>query len=350
MKLFEKIKVNAGKTREREIRFLNIPIVQYGKKEENGVQEKYLEILPRSLRNKLFNKLINHLNKLDIDFDDIYISRMNIGETVLLAGLIKNWFKLNNSRKPIIILTQEYHKDIFDLYCPNVNYIYYPISKSILDNLLHKINFKFKNHHFYYFITIIIGMLGKKGIHFSKFIKDILKIDSYEFPNQISSDGNIPQKFLDTGININKFVILSPEAISLNSPDMAFWTKLAKEFNNLGYSVFCNITKEESYIPGTYTTQLSLKELYSVAKYSKAIIGLRSGLMDFLASIENLKIIALYASLDYWEIPAEKVLKTYTLKELPFKHSTKIVEYSLEDFSTTILINKIIKNLSEGES
>lgn len=40
--IFEKIRIDYGKTREREIRFLGIPIIQYGRKEEKRNVEKYL--------------------------------------------------------------------------------------------------------------------------------------------------------------------------------------------------------------------------------------------------------------------------------------------------------------------
>lgn len=342
MYIFKKAKLN----KQIELFFFNYLLLRYGEKLANGEQEKYLDIFPsKTLRDTLFEEIINYLSGQNIDFDDIYIVRMNIGETVLLAGLIKDWIRINCSKKPILVVTQKCHKDIFDLYYPNIRYIYYPIEKMVLDNLLQSITYSYKNTRIFYYMPIKYGMLSKDGKHFSDYIKEVLNISEYNYEKNANLSIKLPNSLTSKNIDFNKLIIISPESNSCNPIKKVFWHKLITKLLRLNYPIFCNCLNNANYFPNTYNYKLSLLEIYALAQKSKAIIGMRSGLLDYLAPICNLNIYALYSKLNYWNIDSENVLKAYTLSKLPFKHSKNISEYNIENYSIDELIEDIINGL-----
>lgn len=343
-KIFKKLKVR----KQRELCFLNFSFLQYGELILPEKEEKYLNILPsQTLRERFFSDIANYLKEQNIEYDDIYIARLNIGETVLLAGLIKEWYKKNNSNKPILILTQKYHEDIFKLYCPDIRYIYYPIEKIVLDKLLSNINYKYGNGHIYYYVPIKYGILSKNGKRFSEYLKELLKIDKYNYSENLCVNAKLPFLLENQNINLDKFVIISPESNSCNPIKKIFWYKLITKLKRLDYSIFCNCINKENYYHNTIQCNLTLSEIYALAQKSKAVIGMRSGLFDYIASIKDLNIFALYNKLEYWNIDTENVMNAYTIKQLPFKHSSNINEYSIENCSIDELIDKIIKNLED---
>lgn len=342
MKLFEKIKVKE----EMELQILGIPILQYGKRNIPEGTEKYIKVFPKkNMKKKLFEEIIHYLKRQNIEFDDIYISRMNIGETVLLAGLINNWYKKNGSKNPILVLTQKYHEDVIKLYCPNVRYIYFPIQKVVLDKLLDEISYEYKNTHIYYFMPIVFGLLAKDGSLFSNFIRETLGIDKYDYNIQSHFSNELSDNLLVRNVDLSRLIIVAPESASCTPIKKIFWNKLITKLQQLGYNVFCNSLKEENRYQNTLHANLSLTELYVLAQKSKAIIGMRSGLLDYLASIKDLNIFALYSNFPYWDICAENVLKSYTLTKLPFEHTQNINEYNIENYSIDELIENIVKNL-----
>ena len=342
MKIFEKIKIH----KQRELYFFNRPLLSYGECFLDGKREKYIDIFPsKSFKEKLFDKIINYLKEQNIEYDDIYIVRFNIGETVLLSGLIKGWYKKNDSKNPILILTQKYHEDIIKIYCPNIRYIYYPIEKIILDKLLQDINYSYGKTNIYYYMPIKYVVLSKDGKHFSKYIQEVLNIDCYNYSNSLDTNVKNLNNFIKENINLNKLIIVSPESTSCSPIKKIFWNKLIKRLQQLNYCIFCNCINKEHYYPNTYSYKLSLFELYALAQKSKAIIGMRSGLLDYLASIKNLNIFALYSRLEYWNINVNDVLSAYTLTELPFDHAKNINEYNIENYSIDELIDNIVKKL-----
>ena len=95
--IFKKIKIH----KQRELYFFNRPLLSYGECFLDGKREKYIDIFPsKSFKEKLFDKIINYLKEQNIKYDDIYIARLNIGETVLLSGLIKGWYKKMTLKNP----------------------------------------------------------------------------------------------------------------------------------------------------------------------------------------------------------------------------------------------------------
>ena len=349
MKLIENLKINQNKSKKQELLFFTIPIIRHVKNVDNESKEEYVEIFPRkSLRTEFFNRILNFLRDNNVDFDDLYIARMNIGETVLLAGLIKEWIKLNKSQKPIVILTQNYHKTIFDMFCPDIKNIYYPIGKAEMDVLLHQTTYLCKKHKINYFYPIKYGLFAKKNIHFSDFLKKLLKVKEYQYNIQKTQNPDLPEKFLSTGINIDKFVIISPEATSCKVIDNNFWTSIIKQINLMGYSVFVNVKEPKQKIEGAFYLHLSLFELYSISKYAKAIIGTRSGLFDFLAIIDDLPMHVIYSDITYWGIKSQNVLNSYSLKKLPYIKNKYVYEYDVNQFDINDFVTNIKKTLVEN--
>ena len=118
MKLFEKVKIDYKNNHEREIRFLNFPIIQYGKIEENDIQETYLEILPFLNSSKKLEQFWQSiLNQIDHKHDQIFIMRVPaLGEAYLFNFLIDELINKYKAKNPCIVFYSKKQSDVFNAF------------------------------------------------------------------------------------------------------------------------------------------------------------------------------------------------------------------------------------------
>jgi hypothetical protein len=345
MKLFEKIKIGE----QREIRILGIPILQYGKFskdfKDDAIYEGYISLLPsRSLKQKLLSKI---LHQIDGDYGDIYIVRANSGETYFLTSFIKVWQKNNNAKNPIVILTRQYHKDIFEMFASDIRFIFIPISNresSILDSFM-----IYKKHRVYVYMTAKFFDYSDKSYKISKLhntncILNELKIKKkmLSLPKPVCNE-DISWKIKGMELNIDKFIFIAPEASCCRLMPASFWYLLSKEFLKRGFDIFVNAVNPENKILGTKSCALTFKEGYKLASLSKGIVALRSGFCEFLSSTNAPKHI-IYTNYPYRGVDVKTMMKSFTLKALSFfVNEDEIYEYDGENTAQDILLKNILK-------
>lgn len=80
-------------------------------------------------------------------------------------------------------------------------------------------------------------------------------------------------------------VVILPYANSIKELETEFWVRLADRLKERNIRVLTNVSENEreKAIEGTEPYQCSLKEIFVYAKEAYAVIGMRSGLMDWLA-------------------------------------------------------------------
>lgn len=289
------------------------------------------------------------------EFDTAYILHANSGEVYcFLAYLAKACFKKDNTEKPLFVATKGYHEDMIKLFFPKANLVYYNMYlKEPRLNLLgdfgiingHQFRQIFSPRHF----NLVNSNLG--SIHYFDAMLQTLGIDRQEIskPNV-----KLPKKYLSNvikiaeniNLNLDKFVILAPEALTTEKLPNSFWNNLIKELYKNDYDIFLNVVEATDLKCKKYN--LSYNELFALATLSKGVISLKSGLSEFLIPSETKNIIL--AKKFHWSpiLTTQQCLDAYSTMKLPFVDPKKVFELNIDLYgSENVLINHIIETLKE---
>lgn len=346
MKLFEKIKFN----KEHEIRFLGIPIIQYGRTKENK-DKKYFKIFNRSLR----RTFIQEIKSMNVDFDDLYIIRQRTGETFIFAQAIKKIIELNDSKKPLVVGIREFQEEIFRLVEKDINYLYVPSEYNLIGKFFPKTKNKVGKHNVYNCMRLDFYkdfyQDTKKG-NGTNYIEHILEefnldknlIDEFKSPcYEAETRESALQKAKNMNLNLDKFVFILPQAYSMKPLSNNFWNTLHCRLNDLGYDVFYNLSPETKFYGGLkQSSEMSIEESLYIASISKNIIGLRSGFIEPLV-FSDVPMNIIYTETVVPIINNEEFKKYFTLES--YRRKAKINEYVLNNEEK--LLNSILANIKE---
>lgn len=348
VKIFSKVKLG----HIREILLLGYPVVQYSK----DAAHKYIDIFPHdtileNIRGKIRSILMNE------EYDDIYIVWNNTGESWQFFRIAKNYFEKNKSKKPIILVCKSYLREMPKMLLPGI-----PVKSLSLASLDERMCIEYHlskiDHHRVFkvlptshFYELEKKLQSGREVHFLDAILETLSLSrkkiSYQEP-EISPEveATILDKARSMNLNIDKFIFLSPEAKSNKTPSNSFWERIKDELNTLGYDTYFNIVG----CSNTISTQnkkcmrLSMEEGLALAKHANAIIGIRSGFMEVIASAKK-NMYCIYTPFMERATPAmsaDKVLKGFTLKKCP--DQTVIYEYNAENVNEDDLALLIVND------
>lgn len=287
------------------------------------------------------------------DFDNIYILHANSGEAYcFLAYLAKACLKKDNSKKPLFVATKGYHEDIIELLFPKAHNVFYnmylkePRLGLIGDCIEYKgrkIRQLFSQRHF----NLVNSNLGQ--IHYFDAMLQTLGLDRKEVSKPVpkvakSLVNQVTKKVENLGLNLDKFVILAPEALTTGLMPNSFWHSLVKELYNQGYDVFLNVTQATDL--KCKRCDLSYKEIFALSTLSKGVISLKSGLSEFLLPSGAKNIVL--AKKFHWSptLTAEQCLNAYSIMKLPFVDPENVFELNTEKYeSDSSLIKHVIELL-----
>ncbi len=264
---------------------------------------------------------------------NIYILQTHAGEVAMFARLVNEILK--KEPEITIVASKPYHLDILKLFISNdVHIVYFNYLEKGLTHLQNDF-YQLKTYH----ISVITSVdfwkpfwPDSSKIFFDELLK-LLKLDRKHIsfnPTQKSFDEeNLLNKISKINLNLEKFIILTPEAASFIPLSEAFWMEICQLFYDNGYDIFLNTTNSSYTLPHTKKCILSFEEIYQLAKKSKGIIGLRSGLFDVVADIRNVPMYILYRTHIDNAIGnvGKNVLGRYSLKTFPYCNSDLIKEY-----------------------
>lgn len=308
---------------------------------------------------KEFKKL--YFKYFSNEYDDIYILRANSGEIYLtLTYLIDSLIKKNGSKKPLLVATQKYHIDMIKMICPDLPYVYIKkLNLKVVGDtfVIDKFRFflLFDSVHFRKVeLDIKENELGKH--HYFKSILD--RLDFTEKDLQMrrmnvlhSAEQSMLEKVEKTGLNLNKFVFLAPEAQSCKLYDEDFWVVLVNKLQEIGYDVFVNLVEKDIKLKNAIdfkTCDLSFAEAFALAKKAKRIVSLRSGFTEFLLQTD-VQIDVLYTKFRHRHVfndmDSYHVLHGFGLIQLPFVDVSKIREFNMFEMSQMECLSKIIGDL-----
>lgn len=299
----------------------------------------------------------------DKQYDDIYILNANSGEIYLtLTYLIDALIKRNGSKKPLLVATKKYHIDIIKMLCPDIPYVYIKkLRLKITTESFNIDNFRFfllyDSQHFKQVeIDIKQNELGKH--HYFKSILDRLDMSESDVKMRKmnvlpSAEKSMLKKVEKTGLNLDKFVFLAPEAQSCKLYDEDFWVVLVNKLQEMGYDVFVNLVKKDIKLKNAIdfkTCDLSFAEAFALAKKAKRIVSLRSGFTEFLLQTD-VPIDVLYTKFRHRHIfndmSSYHVLHGFGLIQLPFVDVSKIQEFNMFEMAPAECLERIMENLNK---
>lgn len=177
------------------------------------------------------------------------------------------------------------------------------------------------------------------------FFFDLSALNNINIQYPVFQTGDLAKE-LSYNIVRNKTVILSPYEYSatakgLATPNIEFWEVLTKRLKEKGFCVVTNCKGDdnEPAIKGTRAIFPQISCIHNVVIYAGNIIGMRSGLFDFLAGTAAKKII-LYPSEEYlkqWSV--FKIWEDAEVREI------NCLNYISEN-RLSVLINEIVDYVS----
>jgi hypothetical protein len=344
MKLFEKIKLN----KEREVRFLGLPICQYGEKTDKNGKEKYLEIFPKSLECKTLDKILSFVPK-GTKHDHIWIVRtIGLGEAQLLNFMMTELTKKWNMKNPCFMSSRKIYKEMFGMYS-DVPFYHLNLPYNDFAPFLKHRNIKYKNIWFHiHHCTIDESMkwlnAHRNGdcSHATISYKELAGIKEFTpiFPH--FSEGLKQATLSKIGnLNLDKFVFLVPEANGALALSDKFWKELTQKLTQKGYDIFVNTANGVAAYGNS--ARLNIAEATYLASQAKAIIGLRCGFIECLAALKDRNTLyTLYTP--FRAMSSNAFFETYTLKQYPFVNKN-IVEWTVTPDNENEILSKIAKDL-----
>lgn len=304
----------------------------------------YFLFIPIWIKN-ITKEFLNNFLNLVIDkyptYDDYYIFLSRSGEFFLLMHHFAQWLKINNSSNFILIFTAKYHLNICKIFFPNIPTGYIKsVNVPLVSRGVPSIHFNYKNKQIYvptnekYFVDVE-NKIRDNNAHYYECLKEHIGL-SNDVQHYIINE-KIKEKVIKIVKYIlnNNFIFISPESVSNEPMEKDFWENLTLELKNLGYEVFCNAMNFKNLAGDSVSTFLTYEESIELAKYAKAIIGMRSGFLECLSQ-NNVPLFVLYTDFPkrsgFKRLKSDKVLSGYSITKLPNVNTELIFEYDVNTY------------------
>ena len=295
----------------------------------------------------------NYISEIEFDFDDVYILSANSGEiNAFVAYLAETVFKKNGSKNPLIVATKNYHKDIVEMYLPNYNSVYYDCYLFTFGLRDLGASWEYNDHNIYIMYSANhfskVNCFGLKNYYYNAIVDYVgLSYTDSQVPNWTIKQeikDSVLKKIEHLNLDIDNFVILTPEAATFSELKPEFWNEFSLRLKDIGLSTFFNISKfSNDYTKDGEFPILSYQEIFYLATLSKAIVSLRSGLTEFLIPT-NTPLITLFSCC--WNNPVEETRPIYSVMDLPHVTEDKVSELYTQNYSNTeLLIEEIIEKI-----
>jgi hypothetical protein len=288
---------------------------------------KRIDLKSFIIKNKIFKKI--NL------YDTAFILNANSGETYLFLKYALDPLLLRSkNKKALLIATKKYHIDLISMICPEIPYIY---SSNFYNNIaedVFEINgttfikiFSYK--HFY---SVEQDIKVDPNAHYYYSILKTLNIKEKEVANRKilelqEARLNMLTKISDLGLNLNKFVFISPEANSCEALDEEFWIDKINSLKKQEFDIFVNLINKSNIYEklGCKTCYLTYPEAFSLAKMAKKIYSLRSGFTEFLLNT-NVPMEVYYSPFKCNDITGEQIKRGFSLLKIPDTNPNDITE------------------------
>lgn len=232
---------------------LEFRIVSIGSK----INFKYKRNIP------ILNKI---LKKISSNYDDIYICKHHIGEIYIFCQLLNQYIKKNGSKRPLLVIPEARYISLYEIFCPNIDKQYIRLNLRKMDIQIVNDETNYKGYRFFVPIPDRFAELRnlifdkKQNVHFYDYIRQSMKIDNIDkFQPACISDltkQKVNDKAKQLGLNLDRFIIFSTEAVTAMDLSHTFWIKLGEYFSSKGYQIYVN----------TYTKAMNLNKTIKCLK------------------------------------------------------------------------------------
>ena len=314
----------------------------------------FLPIWFENVNKKRLNYFLDSVIEKYPQYNDYYIFLSRSGEFFLLMHHLKEWLTKNNSDKFILIFTARYHLNICKMFFPDIPMAY--IKKTnipLISRGVKSIHSVYKTKNIYvptnekYFVQVENDIRNKNG-HYYELLKQHLNLSNKTVEYTISIEAQNKIKNIVKYILNDNFVFISPETLSNEPVEKDFWEDLCNLIRADGYKIYCNTMNFNNLIPGCEAMFLTYEESIELAKYAKAIIGMRSGFLECLSQ-NSTPMFVLYTDFPkrqgFKKLASDKVLNGYSIKKLPFVNENNLYEYDVNIYTINNLLNEIVSKL-----
>jgi len=309
---------------------------------------------------KHLKRFLNSVCEKYDGYDDYYIFLSRSGEFYLLMHHLREWIKNNNSKKPLLIFTAKYHLNIYKMFCPDLPAVYIKkLNVPLISRGVKSTMFKYKGHRCFvptfekYFVNVEEGIRSSSHHYYDRLLGQLNVDSAVKQELVISEKVSLKMKTIAEYVLKNNFIFISPETLSNKPMKQKFWDKLCSELQSRGYEVLYSIMYFSNLAPDVNSMFLTFEESIELAKYARAVIGLRSGFLECL-SASNVQLHALYTDFPkrdgFKVLKSGKVLSGFGISKLPNTNTDKLFEYDVTPYEENLddLINDIINKIESG--
>lgn len=313
----------------------------------------------KNTKNFLMKVLIEYVKHqtLQKDFQLIhFITRL--GETYLQLHHFEEYFLNKNINNPIFISQFKNLESICKMFFPDIKFIVIP--NVFYEMVFGEIDYcEYDGYRYFlpvnrkHLINVEKQANNNCNILFYNELKKTLGVNSFNIKQpRISDKEQIKANKVIGQLGLKKkFVYIIPEAQSNSSLSLNFWEALCLKLKeDYDYDVFFN-TKLSGMKKQYKHKLLSIEQAKEIASKADIIIGIRCGLMDLVANNNSL-IFTIYQPFnnrapEFPYLSAEKVLRTFSLKQLPNFTNKDLYEYNAETYSEKFILNEILNVISD---
>lgn len=358
-KIFSTIKIDEENFSTKVIRFFKFAVAR--KIVSDDYEKEYIGnhlVKSVDLKQQFIKKYGRYIN----GYSDVFIFNANSGEICLfLTYILQSFLRKNDCKKPLLVATKKYHLDLIDILCPQIPHVYIKKIRPFR-SFVNKIGEQrfytvFKPDYFYGVEKAIkTGPLG--AAHYFHSILGHMKMTSEDLEFQTAVvpkavQDSMLEKVVQSGLNLDNFVFIAPEAASCEEYDDSFWVDLSNCLKAKGMDVFMNFANpDKDTINCEYKScSLTFSEAFALAKLSKGIVSLRSGLTEFLLQT-NVPLSCLYTKFRkrpiFNEMAVERVLSGFCLTKIPGVSPEMVQEFNMVDESNENVIKQILDFFVDG--
>jgi hypothetical protein len=338
------IKDSTGEKTHKLIKLVGIKIKFKRKHKYKKIQDCGSSSIDRKLDEiKILNEVVrlDEFAKAIAPTDQmIFICINGIGDSMLYASYWRELEEMYNTK--IFWIVNKSHEIVLKMY-GITNYVALDYigahKKGKFSGALNVTTTPVKNIPYYAHWTYNMATrVGKK--YFLDFVRDAMNLQQKPFNHPIwypEISENLKAK-ISTIQDLNKTVLISPDARFLPLKNDSLWNNIASELTNLGYEIILNDFLHQTVFDKSYCApKLSTEDLVALSKNCLATISPRSGFTDIMHELGD-RLFVLYTS--------ESMLQLYTLNKLC---STKnVCEFVVcKDFSPKYIAYSVDKLYKE---
>lgn len=301
----------------------------------------FIPIWIKNVNKEFLNNFLDNTISKYPNFENYYIFLSRSGEFFLLMHHFAQWLHNNESSNFILIFTAKYHLNICKMFFPDIPTAYIKrVNVPLVSRGVPSINFKYKNKQIFvptnekYFVDVE-NKIRNNNAHYYECLKEHLNFTNYVQHYIISEKTKEKILKIVKYILNDNFVFLSPETLSNEPMEKDFWENLTLQLKNLGYEVFCNAMDFKNLVGDSTSVFLTYEESIELAKYAKAIIGMRSGFLECLSQ-NNVPLFTLYTNFPkrpgFKKLMSNKVLSGFSISKLPNVNPELLYEYDVNTY------------------